>query len=557
MSIVYTTLILLLAVALSGVALRMLPMKLPLPLVQIAIGALLGLPPIGLHVRFDPELFFVLFIPPLLFADGWRMPRREFIAMRGWILTLALGLVFFTVVGIGYFVHWMIPAVPLVVAFALASVLSPTDAVAVGSITGGSRLPLPLMRILEGEALMNDASGLVALQFAITAALTGTFSLGHASLRFVWVAVGGLACGFMVTWLFGQVRRGIARWSGELDAPSHIALLLLLPFAAYLLAEQAAVSGILAAVAAGMTMNGRMLRRVAAPAVATRMQGGSVWGMVEFIFNGIIFLLLGLQLPDILARAPDDMREAGGGPLWCLPLYVVAITLGLIVLRFVWVWVSVRLMYLLAHWRGRPRQALPTRLLWITALAGVRGAITLAGILSLPFVVGDGSPFPARGLMIFLAAGVILCTLVVGAVGLPLLLRRLELPGGDPHLHEERLAREQLVRSAMAAIQARMDARVVEPGDAPERTGQIGTRVMEDYARQWQAADESDRELLRQARHDAAFEHELRACALQAERDTLVRLGRDGTVSDHVLRVLRHELDLVEVSLGSRSRVSG
>lgn len=557
MSIVYTTLVLLLAVALSGVALRMLPIKLPLPLVQIAIGAILALPLFGLHVRFDPELFFVLFIPPLLFADGWRMPRREFFAMRGQILALALGLVFFTVVGIGYFVHWMIPAVPLVVAFALAAVLSPTDAVAVGSITGGSRLPLPLMHILEGEALMNDASGLVALQFAITAALTGTFSLGHATVRFVWVAVGGLACGFVVTWLFGQVRRAIARLSGELDAPSHIALLLLLPFAAYLLAERVAVSGILAAVAAGMSMNGRALRRGAAPAVATRMQGGSVWSMVEFIFNGIIFLLLGLQLPEVLAHAREDMHEAGGGPLWYLPLYVVAITLALIVLRFAWVWLSVRLMYLLARWRGRERRTVSTRLLWITALAGVRGAITLAGILSLPFVLGDGQAFPARGLMIFLAAGVILCTLLSGAVGLPLLLRRLKLPQESPHLREERQAREQLARSAMVAIQARMDAREAEPGDAPERTGQIGTRVMQDYARQLHAADESDVERHRQARHDAAFEHELRTCALQAERDALVRLRRDGSINDHVLQLLRHELDLVELSLGSRATASG
>lgn len=553
MPIVYTTLILLLAVALSGVLLRMLPMKLPLPLVQIAVGAVLGLPLFGLHVRFDPELFFVLFIPPLLFADGWRMPRREFFAMRGQILALALGLVFFTVLGIGYFVHWMIPAVPLVVAFALASVLSPTDAVAVGSITGGNRLPLPLMHILQGEALMNDASGLVALQFAVTAALTGVFSLGDATLRFLMVAFGGLASGFVVTWLFGQVRRGIARFSGEIDAPSHIALMLLLPFAAYLLAERLGVSGILAAVAAGMTMNGRMLRKGAAPAVATRMQSGSVWGMVEFIFNGIIFLLLGLQLPAVLSHAREDMHQAGGGPLWYLPLYVLAITLALILLRFAWVWISVRFIYLAARLRGRQRQVVGTRLLWVTALAGVRGAITLAGILSLPFAVADGAAFPARGLMIFLAAGVILCTLLVGAVGLPLLLRGLRLPGEDPHAREERVAREHLARSAIAAIQAHMDAHGNPAADASDQVARVGSRVLEEYAKQLQAADESDGEQRQQARNDVAFERELRSRALAAERDTLLRLRREHTINDHVQHVLRRELDLAEVALGSRA----
>jgi NhaP-type Na+/H+ or K+/H+ antiporter len=171
MEIVFTVLILMLAVALSGFATSLLPnalpFTLPLPLIQIAIGACLAWPGFRLHVTFDPELFMMLFIPPLLFADGWRIPKREFFMQRRAILLLALGLVFMTVGALGWFLHVMIPAMPLPVAFALAAVLSPTDAVALSGIAGKGRIPANLMHILEGEALMNDASGLVALKFAI------------------------------------------------------------------------------------------------------------------------------------------------------------------------------------------------------------------------------------------------------------------------------------------------------------------------------------------------------------------------------------------------------
>ena len=169
MEIVFTVLILLLAVAVSGVFARLMPFKLPLPLFQIALGAVLALPLFGLRISFDPDLFLLLFIPPLLFTDGWRMPKREFFRLARPILALALGLVLFTVVGVGYFIHWMIPVISLPAAFALAAVLSPTDAVAVSSIVGKGRLPASMQHVLEGEALINDASGLVAFKFAVAA----------------------------------------------------------------------------------------------------------------------------------------------------------------------------------------------------------------------------------------------------------------------------------------------------------------------------------------------------------------------------------------------------
>ncbi|MHC1480877.1 Na+/H+ antiporter [Frateuria aurantia] len=552
MQIVFVSLTLLLVVALSGVVLRLLPFRLPLPLVQIALGAILALPPVSLHIRFDHEVFFLLFIPPLLFADGWRIPKREFFLLRTPILTLALGLVFGTVAGLGYFVHWMIPMVPLAVAFALASVLSPTDAVAVSSITGGASLPSRLLHILEGEALMNDASGLVSLQFSVAAALTGVFSLRDASIKFVLVAVGGLVVGFVTTWLFSRLRRRLVRWSGDIDPPSQVALLLLLPFAAYLLAEDLLhVSGILAAVAAGMTIKYTDILK--GSQAALRIQNNTVWNMLQFVFNGIIFLLLGLQLPDIVGQAPAVLAEAGAHSLWWLGGYVLAISLLLVLMRFVWVWCSLRVARWIARLRGRPAEPVSTRMIWVTALAGVRGAISLAGVLSLPVVMDDGSPFPARGLMIFLATGVILCTLLLGSIGLPRLLRNVELPE-DPHAREEHLGRSRASSAAIRAIERWLAERPSSQGELyASVASRVGSRVINDYQQRIaaMAEDEDDAGDAAIARLEVALERELRVTALRAEREEIVRLNRAHMINDTTLRVLVREIDGDEAAVDS------
>ncbi|MGY3229051.1 Na+/H+ antiporter [Luteibacter sp. HA06] len=548
MDLVITILILLLVVALSGAMVRILPVRLPLPILQIGLGALLA-SPLGMEVEFDHELFFLLFIPPLLFADGWRIPKRELFLLRGPILALAVGLVFFTILGVGYFVHWMIPTVPLAVAFALAAVLSPTDAVAVTSITGATPIPSRLMHVLSGEALLNDASGLVALQFAVAAELTGTFSLGKASMDFVVMALGGVLAGVLVSYTFGIFRRRLVRWSGEVDPASQVALLLLLPFAAYLLAEHFGVSGILAAVAAGMTMNYTDVLK--GGYVATRMQNGAVWSMVEFTFNGLIFLLLGLQLPGIVDGAKGDLAQAGGGELWYLLAYVVAITLVLVILRFIWVWVSLRFVLMRALHRGEKRPKVGTRMVWTSALAGVRGAITMAGVLSLPLMKSEGVPFPVRHLMILLASGVILCTLVIGAIGLPLAVKGLKLPGEDPRVREERKARALSAEAALRGI-ADEQQRVDDSGDgnAIALASRVASRVMADYQQRLEAAGEEG-DLPDKARAEAGTERVMRLAALRAERRELYNLRRSHEINDDTLRTLMREIDLAEASLTS------
>src|ERR1700754_89653 len=546
MALVITILVLLLVVALSGAIDRILPVRLPLPILQIAFGALLARP-FGMDIEFDHELFFLLFIPPLLFADGWRIPKRELFLLRGPILALAIGLVFFTILGVGYFVHWMIPTVPLAVAFALAAVLSPTDAVAVTSITGETPIPSRLMHVLSGEALLNDASGLVARQFAVAAEITGKFSLGKASMDFTVMALGGILAGVLVSYTFGIFRRRLVRWSGEVDPASQVALLLLLPFAAYLLAEHLDVSGILAAVAAGMTMNYTDVLK--GGYVATRMQNGAVWSMVEVTFNGLIFLLLGLQLPGIVDGAKLDLAQAGGGPMWHLPAYVVAITLALVVLRFIWVWVSLRFVLMRALHRGEKRPKVGTRLVWTTALAGVRGAITMAGVLSLPLMKSEGVPFHTRHLMILLATGVILCTLVFGTVGLPLLVKRLKLPGEDPRVREERKARALSAEAALRGI-AHEQQRVDATGDenAIALASRVAARVMADYQQRLEAAGEEG-DVPEKARAEAGTERAMRLAALRAERRELYELRRSHEINDETLQTLLSEVDLAEAAL--------
>ncbi|KAB0485083.1 sodium/proton antiporter, CPA1 family [Pseudomonas reinekei] len=540
MQTAYTVLILLMLVGVSRLIGRVVP--LPLPLVQIAAGALLAWPTLGLHVALDPELFLFLFLPPLLFSDGWRMPKRAFWHLRGPILTLAVGLVLFTVVGAGYFIHWLLPSVPLPVAFALAAVLSPTDAVAVSAIAR-NRLPTPLMHILQGEALMNDASGLVTFKFALAAAVTGVFSLANASVTFVLVAVGGLAIGVALSWLVGRLRAWmIAR--GWDDPATHVVFMLLLPFAAYVLAERVGASGILSAVAAGMMQSWLdLLPRQ----TNTRLLNRSVWSLLEFAFNGLIFLLLGLQLPDIVKAVTSHETS-----LWPTLLYrgldVVAIFLVLLALRFVWVQSIWRLSVLLRRLRGKGEvtQVPTARSCWLLTVGGVRGAVTLAGVLSVPMLM-SGEVFPERDLLIFIAAGVILLSLIVACIALPILLQDIEASPDDKRRDE---VRDAWRKTAEAAIHA-LETEEVNPQDAAQAAlaAELKARIMSEYRYQLEVFNDSAEAQALAFQMDL-LERRLRLKALRAQRLELYSLSRHHQIGDDVLREVLGELDLSEAKLG-------
>lgn len=542
MEIATFILVVLLLVAGSGVLARFLPV--PLPIVQIALGVVLAWPAQGLHIQLDPAIFMLVFIPPLLFIDGFLAPKREFSELAQPIFGLAFGLVFLTVVLFGYALNWLIPAMPLPVAFALAAVLSPTDAVAVSSIVDKGLVPARVRHILEGESLLNDASGLVVFRFAVAAALTGNFSLGQTALTFVLVALGGVACGVVMLWATAAALRFVAR-IGDIRPEVQVVLLFLLPFAAYLLAEHFHASGILAAVAAGLYINrSGLFGSLSLPA---RMQNFALIELLSFVFNGAIFLLLGMQLPGIIRDVPPELSFYGTA--WDPVLAVVLLTLILLAIRYGWVVLGSAVRGIIDKVRGRRAERLTGRLKLVTALAGVRGAITLAGILSLPLVMPDGSPFPARDLAIFIAAGVILCSLVLASLVLPVVARGIPLEKEDALANEERLARAAAAEAAVARLEQLVDESRGDPALHEARQAAAG-HIIPLYRQRILAgvANDPSSQTLRPVLR------EMRQAALEAEREALSKLLRQRKINDTTMRAIVSELTLSEALTEKRRK---
>ncbi len=562
MHTVETVLLVLMLGALTGIAARYVR-AIPLPLIQIALGALIAWPQDGLHIAFDPELFLLLFIPPLLFADGWRIPKREFFALAKPILLLAFGLVFITVFGLGYLIHWLIPSIPLTVAFALAAVVSPTDAVAVSAISRNLGMPSKTMHLLEGESLLNDASGLVALKFAVAATLTaGSFSWENAAKDFTWMSVGGLGLGALMGWGFSRGRDMVTRRVGDVAATQMVLLLILLPFASYIMGEYIGVSGILSAVAAGIATNFADLDR--SNFISERLQTEGTWSMVEAAFNGAIFLLLGLQLPSIIG---ETLRGAAHRDVWLLLGYVAAISCALLALRWAWLMLGVRSSLHKAHRQGRMVERPSALLTLATTVAGIRGAVTLAAALSIPTHLANGRVFPERNLLIFLATGTILFTLVLGSIVLPLLLRRIPPVEDTQAQHEERLARTAACQAAIASLALPEDQAQQHSAQWLAQHQEVAGRITQEYRNRIQLLDESgvantpeaqsdSPEVVHERRLRYLREIELRLHCIQVERNTLYAERQAHRINDEMLRAMVSELDMSEVSLRKRLAVA-
>lgn len=525
MEVFLAVLALLVMIIISNLLNRFVPLV-PVPLIQIGLGMIAAILPLGLHLRLEPELFFILFIAPLLFNDGKMTPRDELWKLRVPILLLALGLVFVTVFAVGYFIHWLIPSIPLPAAFALAAILSPTDAVAVGSLAGRIHLPKKIMRLLEGEALMNDASGLVAFKFAIAAMVTGVFSFGHAVVNFLLVAIGGLVCGAVVAFLIIRLRLFIRRWGME-DATFHMLLQILTPFVIYFIAEELKVSGILAVVAAGII---HAVERDYMEFSTAKMKvvAASTWSVILFILNGLVFLLLGLQIPDVIHVIYVDTAFSNTLVFG----YIVAVSLMLVVLRFLWVVLFLK------------KADFTSSLL--TALSGVRGAVTLAGAFSIPYMLSDGSPFPQRSLIIFIAAGVILFTLLTASLLLPLFAKRED--GENEEVNNRLKEHEAKIRLIKAAIQSVKEEMTDENRAAAQS-------VISDYKKlmkQGAALGYNDAWL------DSAYretEREIRMLGLKAERKELSRLVEKGEISREAELQAQQILNELELAMTNRVRL--
>ncbi|EJD6672061.1 Na+/H+ antiporter [Providencia rettgeri] len=545
MSVVTLVLVFLLAVVVSVFVSRLLKDIIPLPLIQIALGA--GLSLYGFTVEFEPHLFLFLFIPPLLFLDGWRIPKEALFQEIKPIMSLAIGLVVVTVIGMGFFIHWLIPAISLAVAFALAAILSPTDPVSVSAMTVNSPLPSRMAHILEGESLLNDATGLVCFSFAVVAALTGTFSLVSAAGQFVFVAFGGILIGLLVAWAIGWLNQFLVKRTGE-EPAIQIMISLLMPFTAYLLAEHLHVSGILAAVVAGIAMHyekiaGRMQ-------AATRMQSKAVWDTVQTALNGMIFILLGEQLPGMWTNMPEVAEAAGASHPWMLFVYVAVITIALAILRFTWVWISMTLTVFHKRRRGKEADVMHIRMMAVMATAGVRGAITLAGILTLPLLMPDGSLFPNRDVAIFLAMGVILCSLLIASIALPILTKG--LVQDLPYDNDEIRARLALNEAAMTHLRDLMNHPSEDVDEIAMRT-EVGAQLLEIYGRRLDNSDESESDVYDLHRM-IEMERDMSKSALKAKREALYLMRKNKNINERVYHRLRDELDLKEETLNHHKK---
>ncbi|RZM34056.1 MAG: Na+/H+ antiporter, partial [Sphingomonas sp.] len=357
----------------------------------------------------------------------------------------------------------------------------------------------------------------------------------------LWVAAGGIAVGVAVTLAVTRAKAWVSNRFGE-ETGSQILISLLIPFGSYLMAEHLHCSGILAAVAAGVTMSFAEISRQAL--ATTRMRRNSVWDTIQFAANGIIFVLLGEQLPDIIANAGETVRLSGHVEPWWLGVYVIAITLSLALLRFLWVWASFKLTLFRRRNDGTPTRKIAKRLLAAMSFAGVRGAITLAGVLTLPLTMNDGTPFPARDLAIFLAAGVIIVSLLAASIALPLLLRGLTMPSEPSKQVEEDRARVAAAKAAIREVERVQHALADGRGDA-DVYASAGTRIMDTYRERIERRTKRG-EAAAQARRDGRIERDLRLAALHAERDEIFRIARDREIGSETAKKLIREIDLAE-----------
>lgn len=517
---------------LGGTVSRGLAPGVPRPLVQIALGAVAGLIP-QVTVVLDPEVFFLLLVPPLLFIDGWRIPTDELVRDRWAILHLSFGLVAATVLVVGGFVAWLAPGFPPGAALALAAALAPTDPIAVTSIARRVPIPRRMMNLLQAESLLNDATGLICLRFAILFMITGSFSPATVATTFVWVAAAGLGIGFGVAWAITRAKTWISARIGE-ESGSQIVVSLLIPFVAYLAAEAAAASGLFAAVAAGVTM--ARAEATGQALGATRMERKAVWDAVQFAANGVVFVLLGEQLPGILAQARQTVAESGQDTLWWPMLLIAAVYAAILTLRLAWVWASVAL----AQGRGGA-DLMPTwRLILATGLAGPRGAITFAGILTLPATLSGGAIFAERDLLILIATGVIVVSLIVAAIGLPVLLRsRAALPA--PEAIAENATITAAATAAVAEI-ARIAALHPAPAGAADAYGTAAALASRRYLDRLGTLGQPPGG----AGLDPRILRELRLAAVRAERKSIFQARRRNAIGALATRRLVRELDLLE-----------
>jgi monovalent cation/hydrogen antiporter len=513
-------LLLALIVAVAGLSVLARSVGVPYPILLVLGGLVIGFVPGMPAVELPPELVLVVFLPPLLYWAGFFSSPRDLQSDLRAISTLAVGLVLATIGVVAVVAHAMVDGLPLAAAFALGAIVSPTDPLAATAI--GRRLGVPrrMVNLLEGESLVNDATALVAYRIAVAAAVGGGFVAWQAGLRFVVGAAGGVAVGLAVGWLVAELRR-------RLDDPvTEIVVSLATGFAAYLPAERLELSGVLAAVTAGLYVGWRAPELASAP---TRLLGFSFWEVLVYLLNAVLFILVGLQLHPILSGV-------SGRSVASLVGQAVLVSGVVIAVRVAWEFTVPYLIRLLDRRPAQVVRRIGARERLVLGWSGMRGAVSLAAALALPL------DFPQRDLLVFLTFAVILATLVVQGLTLPALIRRLRVRGDDAEEREEVRARLAATDAALARLHELAGAEWTREDTVERLDGLYQFRRRRLKARAGIYEDEGfeDRSL--------AYQRLVREL-LEAQRHAIVRLRNQGTISNDVMHRIERELDLEDTRL--------
>jgi CPA1 family monovalent cation:H+ antiporter len=508
-----TTLGLLFAVVLLATAARRL--RLPYPSLLALGGLVMALIPGLPRLELDPDVVLLVFLPPLLFGAGWRISWSEFVRNLRPIAILAVGLVLFTTVGIGLTAHALDAALPLGAALVLGAIVSPTDPLAASAVARHVRLPHSIITVLEGESLANDATGLVVYRIAVGVMLGGSFGLFYGSFMFLVMAAGGIAIGCLLGLLSAALQRLVE------DPPVVFALQLLTGYAAYLPAERIGVSGVFAAASAGLVCGHYWSYSLDA---RSRLQAVAVWDTLDFLLNAILFLLLGLQLPVVLAEAPEHLGR--------LLLTGLAISVLAVLLRMGWMFAGALITRLRSgQTRAEARPGVVALLGW----SGMRGVLSLATALAVPHTVASGAPFPGRATILFYAFCIIVVTLVVQGLPMPLVIRWLKIPRDEERPEQDRLARTRLAEAARDRLDQLM-------ADGDDLTRELGAEMRARHQRLIDHVDASH------AGRVAAELTRLRRELARAQRVALLDLYTRRLIDDKAFRRIERELDLEEMS---------
>jgi Na+/H+ antiporter len=497
----------------------------PYPVLLVLGGLSLSFVPFLPVIRLDPNLVLFFFLPPLLYPAALFTSWRDFRRNLRSILFLAIGLVLMTTTVVAWVAHTFVAGLPWAAAFALGAIVSPPDAVAAEAILKRLGVPARIQTVLGGESLVNDATALVAYQFAVAAMVTGQFSLGGAGLRFLLVGLGGVGLGLLV----GLIMRWV---QGRLDDPPvQITISLLTPFAAYLLAERLEVSGVLAVVAAGMYLGWHST----ALSARTRLQAQAFWEMAAFFLNGFIFIMIGLQLPGILQKLNRE-------PLSRLTIYAFLISATVVLVRIAWVFPATYLPRWLSRKMREGDPVPPWQHSVIIAWAGMRGVVSLAAAFALPIVLTDRHPFPGRNYILFLTFCVILTTLVFQGLTLPILIRKLGVEDDGAIDDEERHARLQANEAAVDFVE-----RKALEEHFPE---EVMARVRAEYCDRIEQLNACGQSTGNPGGEIATpIYQRLQHGALQIERQTIIALRNSQAINDEALRRIQRDLDLAEARL--------